>query len=74
MIITNEIIEWCRVQHYNLFYGEVWLLYTALVCIAIGILFKEIKLPVEEKNLRIAAASFLYAAFFLIIGFLYFNI
>ena len=74
MKLTSEIIEWCKAEHYAYFYSDVWLLYTALVFLTIGIATRELKLNMEGNIVTVLTVGFLYGAFVLISAFLYYNI
>ena len=78
--LTNEIIEWCKAEHFSYFYSDTLLLIVSMVFISIAIVCKEIKIPVSddverftenERKLKVASIGFLYAALFLILYFMY---
>ena len=75
--ITNDVMNWCREQHYVFAYQEVWLLYVALIFIVIGIVCREIHVPKGEHPVdfyNIATVSFLYGALVLIGWFIWSNV
>lgn len=78
--LTNEIIEWCKAEHFNFMWSNTLVLVIALVFIMVAIICREIKIPfsddiekfhTSERILSVTTVSFLYGALILIIWFLW---
>ena len=79
LVVTNEIIDWCREQQYAHFYHDSWLLFAAMLFIAIMLLIKEFKLDISSekepyKVIIVASYFLLYGALFMLGTFLVTNL